>query len=365
MIDCRIDLTTFDGTFYFSSPDFDVNPYASYGNEIKIPVSVNFLNTGFESGGRPLNGQCFLPAGVHAIRRVTPFEEVEQWSTIRGGSQDTDKWNVGTASVTNGSRRVDLSGLTGVTATSFGISSVTAYGLGTVSANNGSPIITGVTTNWLAQNFTPTDTISINGGPLYRILSVDSATQITLETNYGESNVTGQSYVITKRAPNRDYIRIQGQDTPILITTAEFNTGTQTGFIILDTPWTGANGSSLLFHVNPAWQWRATKINGTIWRQIKAGSPHTLSNWDSGSVLEFTSNSPIVLNLPATIAAGTEFRWIQKGTGLVTFTVGAGATLTNINSHIRSGGQNTEGRLTVSNNFNNTAAAYRLSGETS
>jgi len=36
----------------------------------------------------------------------------------------------------------------------------------------------------------------------------------------------------------------------------------------------------------------------------------------------------------------------------------------NASSHTKSASQNAEGRLTVRNNFNNTAAAYRLSGET-
>lgn len=281
---CDIDLTQVEGTFYWANTNFNVNPYESTGNSIRIPVSVDFLNTGFESGGRPLTGgQCHIPAGVHAIHRNPGVGEVKQWSTVRGGSSDTDKWNVGTASVTNGSTSVSLSGLTAVAANSF------AAG---------------------------------------------------------------------------DYIRIEGVDQPTRMTAVTIDTGALTATVTLASAWTGSTGSGLLFHVNPAWQWRATEINGTTWRQTKTGTTYTLTNWDSGSVLVFTSNSAITVTLPATIADGTEFRWVQNGTGQITFTAASGATLTNVSSHTKSAGQNAEGRLTVRNNFNNTAAAYRLSGET-
>jgi hypothetical protein len=280
--DCSIDLTNFDGTFYWAFP-LSMNPYESTGNDIRIPIDVDFLTASFDSGGRPLTGnQVFIPAGMHAIHRRPQFGQVKRWSTIRGGSSDTDKWNVGTASVTNGSTTVNLSGMTGVAS------------------------------NSIAAN---------------------------------------------------DYIRIEGVDQPILVTAVTINTGALTAVATLASAWTGSTISGLLFHVNPAWQWRATEINGTEWRQTKTGS-YTLTNWDSGSILVFNSSSAVTVTLPATIADGTVFRWVQKGTGQITFSPGAGATLVNISSHTKSVGQNAEGMLRVSNNFNNTAAAFKLTGET-
>jgi hypothetical protein len=280
--DCSIDLTNFDGTFYWSFP-LSINPYESTGNDIRIPIDVDFLTASSDSGGRPLTGnQVFIPAGMHAIHRRPQFGQVKRWSTIRGGSSDTDKWNVGTASVTNGSTTVNLSSMTGVASNS----------------------------------------IAVN-----------------------------------------DYIRIQGVDQPILVTAVTIDTGALTAVVTLASPWTGSTGSGLLFHVNPAWQWRATEINGTEWRQTKTGN-YTLTNWDSGSILVFDSGSAVTVTLPATIADGTVFRWVQKGTGQITFSPGAGATLVNISSHTKSVGQNAEGMLRVSNNFNNTAAAFKLTGET-
>jgi len=280
--DCKIDLTPFEGTFYWAFP-LSMNPYESTNNDIRIPIDIDFMNPSFELGGRPLtNDQVFICAGMYVIRRDPPPGAVKRWSTICGGSCDLDKWNVGAASVTNGSKTVNLSWLTGVGASSFVAS---------------------------------------------------------------------------------DYIRIDGQDQPIKIDAVTIDTGAQTAVVTLATAWAGSTGSGLLFHVNPAWQWRATEINGTEWRHTKTGS-YTLTNWDSGSILVFDSGSAVTVTLPATIADGTVFRWVQKGTGQITFSPGAGATLVNISSHTKSVGQNAEGMLRVSNNFNNTAAAFKLTGET-
>jgi hypothetical protein len=280
---CFIDFTQVEGTFYFSNGSFNLNPYESTGNSILIPVSVDFQTVNFEVGGRPLNGQCHIPAGTHVIRTNPAVGEVKQWSTVSGGSSDLDKWNVGAASVTNDIDSVTLSGLTSVTLSSF---------------------------------------------------------------------VAG------------DYIRIEGVEQPIRMTAVSIDTGAGTAAVTLDRPWTGTTGTGLLFHVNPAWQWRATQINGTTWRQTRTTTSYTLTNWDSGSVILFTNSSAITVTLPATIEDGADFRWIQQGTGQITFVAASGATLSNISSHTKSAGQNAEGRLTVRNNFNNTAAAYRLSGET-
>lgn len=177
--------------------------------------------------------------------------------------------------------------------------------------------------------------------------------------------LSGLTGVASNSIAANDYIRIDPQNTPIRIAAITINTGAATADVTLATPWLGGNGSNLLFHVNPAWQWRATRINGQTRRRVITGTSYTLTQWDIGALLVFTSSSAVTVTLPATIADGAVFDWVQQGTGQVTFTPASGATRTNINSHTKSAGQLAQGSLRVqSNNFNNTAAAYRLTGET-
>jgi len=63
-------------------------------------------------------------------------------------------------------------------------------GIGTVSFTNGSRIVTGTSTSFLAD-FKPRDWIRPNFGTWYEILSVDSDTQITLRVAFSQSNFSG------------------------------------------------------------------------------------------------------------------------------------------------------------------------------
>jgi len=71
------------------------------------------------------------------------------------------------------------------------------YQTGTVAVTNGSAIITGTSTVWLA-NVIAGDFFSVQGDSeaIYEVLSVDSDTQLTLSTNYGGLTGTGKTYFV-------------------------------------------------------------------------------------------------------------------------------------------------------------------------
>lgn len=72
------------------------------------------------------------------------------------------------------------------------------YRQGTVSINNGSAAVTGITTSWINQAKAE-DRISFDGGgKWYEILSVNSNTSITLATNFAETTISGGSYAIDR-----------------------------------------------------------------------------------------------------------------------------------------------------------------------
>ena len=80
---------------------------------------------------------------------------------------------------------------------------MTWYNTGTVSVTNGSPTVNGTGTAWTdyvdaGQGFKGPD------GKLYEILTVNSATQLTLNENYSGTTASGQGYKI---APLQGYIR--------------------------------------------------------------------------------------------------------------------------------------------------------------
>ncbi|MDI6787641.1 MAG: hypothetical protein QME51_04655 [Planctomycetota bacterium] len=71
-----------------------------------------------------------------------------------------------------------------------------AYTTGTVAVTLNSATVTGSGTTF-TNNAKAGDTFHISGGKYYHILSVDSATQITLIENYTGSTASGQAYSIT------------------------------------------------------------------------------------------------------------------------------------------------------------------------
>lgn len=70
------------------------------------------------------------------------------------------------------------------------------YKIGTIDVTNGSPTITGNGTSW-EFNIVPGDMLFVND-KLYEILTVDSATQITLASNFLDTTATGISYAIIR-----------------------------------------------------------------------------------------------------------------------------------------------------------------------
>lgn len=69
------------------------------------------------------------------------------------------------------------------------------YSTGTVTVTLASAVVTGSGTAWLT-NVIEGQTFHILNGQYYHILSVDSDTQITLATTYGETSGAGKSYTV-------------------------------------------------------------------------------------------------------------------------------------------------------------------------
>jgi len=78
------------------------------------------------------------------------------------------------------------------------------YKTGTVTVTNGSNVVTGSGTEWLA-NISVGDWFKVDDrSPIYQIASVDSNTQIELTVNYAEATGTTLSYcIVTDFTPNR------------------------------------------------------------------------------------------------------------------------------------------------------------------
>lgn len=75
------------------------------------------------------------------------------------------------------------------------IVTVAPYTTGTVTFTNGSAVVTGSGTTFAAAVAGRKIALAL-GGPYYRILTRDSATQVTLTENYAEATVSGASYTI-------------------------------------------------------------------------------------------------------------------------------------------------------------------------
>ena len=104
----------------------------------------------------------------------------------------------------------------------------TLYKTGTVTVTNGSPTVSGVGTAWLngqniyAGNYIGIGALSTTSSnetfPLvwYKILSIDSQTQITLTSNYAEATGALQAYIITSKS------ELYEQDIPVIVNWAEY-----------------------------------------------------------------------------------------------------------------------------------------------
>jgi len=129
------------------------------------------------------------------------------------------------------------------------------YNIGSVTVTNGSPVITGVSTLFLA-NINISDAFSIfNSGVYYSVAAVDSDTQITLSANYAGATATAQAYTIT-----RDFTPILGLPYPV---TGDVDTAgiVKRAFLMLDQGvvvtglnWRGAYTAATPYSVDDAVQ---------------------------------------------------------------------------------------------------------------
>ena len=96
------------------------------------------------------------------------------------------------------------------------------YQTGTVNLTNGSPVVTGNSTNWSTSVISVGDLFSKYGETaIYQIASIDSTSQITLTTNYVGTDSTSVYYEITTDwTPNFSLAEISAgdRDWPIHLT---------------------------------------------------------------------------------------------------------------------------------------------------
>jgi len=68
-----------------------------------------------------------------------------------------------------------------------------------------------------------------------------------------------------------------------------------------------------------------------------SASTYTLSNTDSGDIIEFTAACTVTV--PTGLSARFNVTMVQAGTGAITVAAGAGATIVSNGSYLSSGGQ--------------------------
>jgi hypothetical protein len=86
--------------------------------------------------------------------------------------------------------------------THFGsIGTAADYTTGSVTANDGSNLVTGSGTAWLANNRGRGDRITIDGTN-YSVISVDSDTQLTLTSAFTGTSGSGKAYTIARKFSN-------------------------------------------------------------------------------------------------------------------------------------------------------------------
>lgn len=172
-----------------------------------------------------------------------------------------NKYTTGTVSATNGSKVITGTGTTWTTNAAAGdtISFDKSYTTGTVSATNGSKIVTGSSTLWI-DNANAGDAIVINSVP-YTISSIDSNTQIILTANYAGGTSSGLSYSI-------NYL----EDPFYYIQSVDSNTQ-----ITLDTEYLGTTGSGKTY-VRKQSLVRVYKYNGTTTQSADANLVSTFAD---------------------------------------------------------------------------------------
>lgn len=96
---------------------------------------------------------------------------------------------------------------------------------------------------------------------------------------------------------------------------------------------------------------------------IKTGTSYTLQASDSGTIIRFTNASAITLTCPNSLPVGFNVGILQMGTGQVTASAGAGATVNNRQSFTKTAGQYATASLVVQDNSGGSAAKYILGGD--
>lgn len=95
-----------------------------------------------------------------------------------------------------------------------------------------------------------------------------------------------------------------------------------------------------------------------------SSTAYTLSESDTGKVLNFTAAGAISIGLPKTLPVGFSVGFIQAGSGQITFTPAVGSTLNNRSAHNKSAGQYGTCTLIINSNVDDESAVYILSGDT-
>lgn len=93
-----------------------------------------------------------------------------------------------------------------------------------------------------------------------------------------------------------------------------------------------------------------------------SGTARTLTAADSGTIIDFISNSPIVVTLPNNMSYGTIFTFQPNGSGSISMTVALGATLRMPTGITKCGPQFSACGVRVYQNTSGSAAQYSFFG---
>ena len=84
---------------------------------------------------------------------------------------------------------------------------------------------------------------------------------------------------------------------------------------------------------------KATSVTNLTTIVDNANTSITLSNSDSGTIINCTASSAVSIEIPNNLSSGFNVLIIQSGTGSVTFVAGSGSTLNSYNSYLTISGR--------------------------